>query len=86
MVKEVVYREAEDAAPAELRVMDTLLPIDKTVLFVYKDGASRIIESLVVRRSDGVRLTVSFPIVEKMAADGLATLRNYPASVLTTEP
>ncbi len=79
LAKKVEYTEAQGATPAELRVMDEPVPIDKTVLFVYKDGASRIIESLVVRQSDGARLTVRFPIAEKMAADGLPTLRNYPA-------
>jgi hypothetical protein len=83
LVKDVAYTEARGAAPAELRVMDTPLPIDKTVIFVYKDGASRIIESLVVRQSDGARLTVRFPVAEKMAADGLPTLRDYVAPIVT---
>jgi hypothetical protein len=65
-----------------LRVSDVATPLDKTVLFVYKDGKSSIIESLVIRQGNGATVTVRFPIAEKMAGAGLATLKNYPAPIV----
>jgi hypothetical protein len=73
--KHVTHQEA----PAELRITDQLVPLDKTVLFVYKDGRCSVIESLVIRQSDGTVRVVHFPIAGQMAADGLPTLKDYVA-------
>lgn len=60
------------------------VPIDRTILFAYRDGRTHIrtyiIESLVITQRDGQRRSVAFPLAQAMSADGLVTLQDYPVS------
>ena len=86
LIKKVEYTAPSATTPATLRVAGVTVPLDKTVLFVYKDGKSSVIGSLVIRQNNGTAITVRFPIAEQMAAAGLTTLKNYPAPIVQDAP
>jgi hypothetical protein len=67
---------ARAASPGELRVQGVAVPIERTVMFTYRDGAVLPIESLSFQAVDGERRTLHVPASDALRAGGARTIGN----------
>ena len=69
-------RSPEDQARNQVRIQNTPVPIDRTILFTYQDGVVHPIASLTLRAPDGSQEIVRFPIAAALRAAGIPTIAN----------
>lgn len=80
VVRPVEYVAAAEGQQPRLLVAGIGVPIERTLLFAYRDGRTYIIESLVITQPDGQQRTVVLPLAQVLSADGRVTLKDYPVS------
>jgi hypothetical protein len=66
-----------------LHINDTYIPLDKAVLFTYKDGQATVIESLVLQDAAGLQQAVQFPVGKALRHNGIPTIDGY---AVTNQP
>lgn len=71
------YIPASGATAGQLRVRDRVMPIERTLVFTYRDGVAYAVERLTFQSKGGARAVVAFPIAAALRQAGLPTMENH---------
>jgi hypothetical protein len=74
--------EGQTSPPTQFRINSSTLPVQRTVLFTYRDGRAFAIERLTLSNQDGSQHTIDFPIAGELRRGGIPTIDSVavPAS------